>query len=137
VETFLDACHYIGSHAHLKHGLVLTAPLDGARVQWNPIERALLTVPIGNHHLELRACGVLAKSGKREKFVPRWWRVNRDELSNRVAPCLIHMMDAYFSALVLEYLAGRGVWRSTRPTAAGARSGLSSGCCSARARSSP
>jgi len=109
VETFLDACQYIGSHAHLKCGLVLTAPLDGARVQWNPIARAALMVPIGNHHLELRACGVLATTGKRERFVPTWWCVNRAELSNRVAPCLIHMLDAYFSALVLEYLAGRGV----------------------------
>jgi hypothetical protein len=74
VETFLDACQYIGSHAHLKCGLVLTAPLDGARVQWNPIARAALMVPIGNHHLELRACGVLATTGKRERFVPTWWR---------------------------------------------------------------
>jgi hypothetical protein len=109
VETFLDACQYIGSHAHPKRGLVLTAPLDRARVQWNPIKRASLMVPIGNHHLELRACGELARIGRREKFLPRLWRVDLGELSNRVAPCLIHMMDAYFSALVLEYLTGRGV----------------------------
>jgi hypothetical protein len=37
----------------------------------------------------------------------RFTRHRRDELLSRAD--LIHMMDAYFSALVLEYLAGRGV----------------------------
>ena len=108
LTTFLDACQYIGRHAHPKRGLVLTAPLEGALVQWNPIGRAPLMVPIGRHHLEMRACGVLAKVGKQKKFIPRW-RVNLGELSNRVAPCLVHMMDAYFNSLVLEYLKRAGI----------------------------
>jgi len=109
-----------GTHERQRRGVLLQGDpkrpwaarstcLDNRRAQWNPIARASLMIPIGNHHLELSACGVLAKVGTQKKFIPRPWCVNLGELSNRVAPCLVHMTDAYFNALVLEYLAARGL----------------------------
>jgi hypothetical protein len=35
--------------------------------------------------------------------------VDRAELRRRIAPCLVHMLDAYFASLVIEQLAARGV----------------------------
>ena len=106
VTTFLAACRYIGQHADPQHGLVFTDPLDGAEIQWNPVRRARRKLPAGEHYIEVQLPGVL---WKRRRFIPRPWRVDTRELARRVAPCAVHTLDAYFNALVLEYLAGRGL----------------------------
>jgi hypothetical protein len=102
VTRFLAACRYIGRSADQEHGLVLTDPLDGAMVPWNPVRRARKKLPAGKNHIEVQLPGRLW--GKRKQFVPLPWRVDTRELERRVAPCLVHMMDAYFNALVLEHL---------------------------------
>jgi hypothetical protein len=109
VTTFLDACQHIGQHADPQRGVVLRDPLDGARVRWNPITRAPDTIPLGKSHLALSASGVLAKIGRKYRFVARPFCIRPGKLANRVAPCTVHMMDAYFNALVLEYLASHDV----------------------------
>jgi hypothetical protein len=110
INTFLDACKHIGRHADPDQGVVLIDPLDGAEVRWNPIGRATKWVPAGSRHLGIRLPGGLAKiNGCKREFVSRPWRVSTGKLSKRVAPCLVHMLDAYFNALVLEYLHYVGV----------------------------
>ena len=106
VTTFRAAGQYIGQHADPVRGLVPPDPLDGAEQQWNPICRATKKLPAGKHYIEVRLPGVLWK-GKR--FIPHPWRVDTRELAKRVAPCLVHMMDAYLNALVLEYLDACGI----------------------------
>jgi hypothetical protein len=106
VTTFLAACRYIGQHADPQRGLVFTDPLDGAEIQWNPVRRATKKLPAGEHYIEVQLPGVL---WKRRRFIPRPWRVDTRDLARRVAPCVVHTLDAYFNALVLEYLAGRGL----------------------------
>jgi hypothetical protein len=104
VTRFLDACQYIGRSADPLRGVVFTDPLDGAEVQWNPVRRATKKLPAGEHYIEARLPGVL---GRHKRFIPRPWTVDtraNGNLANRVAPCLIHTLDAYFNALVLGYL---------------------------------
>jgi hypothetical protein len=106
VTTFLDACRYIGEHADSYRGVVFLDPLDGAQVRWNPLQRALKKIPFGPHKLEAHLPGRVVK----KRFVPLppneagEYRVNRRDLAQLVAPCLVHMLDAYFNALVLEFL---------------------------------
>jgi hypothetical protein len=109
INTFLKACEYIGRHADEERGVVFTDPLDGAPVQWNPIKRAIKVFPAGSKHLEASLPGRSVTVGKQKKFIPVPWRVDAGELSRRVAPCLVHTLDAYFNALVLEYLHYIGV----------------------------
>jgi hypothetical protein len=110
VTTFLEACQYIGSNADAVRGVVFTDPLDGAAVMWNPIKRAKKKLPVGKRgHLEASLSGTTKMVGKAERFIARPWEVDSRELANRVAPCLVHTLDAYFNALVLEYLDGCGV----------------------------
>jgi hypothetical protein len=104
VTRFLDACQYIGSIADSLRGVVFADPLDGAEVQWNPIRRAKKKLPAGEHYIEARLPGV---SGKHKRFIPRPWTVDtraNGDLANRIAPCVIHTLDAYFNALVLSHL---------------------------------
>ena len=109
VTRFLEACQYIGKNANPVRGVVFTDPLDGAEVQWNPVRRATKKLPAGDHYIEARLPGVVLtdrKSGQK-RFIRRPWRVDtraEGELANRIAPCVIHALDAYFNALVLMYL---------------------------------
>ena len=109
INTFLKACEYIGRHADSEGGVVFADPLDGAPVQWNPIKRAIKSLPAGSNHLEANLSGRSVTVSGRKKFTPPPWRVDDVELSRRVAPCLVHALDAYFNALVLEYLHYIGV----------------------------
>jgi hypothetical protein len=104
VTRFLDACKYIGRSADPLRGVVFTDPLDGAEVQWNPVRRATKKLSAGEHYIEARLSGVLRKH---KRFIRCPWTVDtraNGDLANRVAPCVIHTLDAYFNALVLTYL---------------------------------
>ena len=111
VTMFLEACRYIGEHADPYRGVVFLDPLDGAQVRWNPLQRALKKIPFGPHKLEAHLPGRVVK----KRFVPLppneagEYRVNRRDLAQLVAPCLVHMLDAYFNALVLELLRGASI----------------------------
>ena len=111
VTTFLDACQYIGQHADVYRGVVFTDPLDGAEIRWNPVERATKKIVVGAYKLEARLPGRLVKT----KFRPLpanasgEYPVGRTELKQLVAPCLVHTLDAYFSALVLAELRWEGI----------------------------
>jgi len=106
VTTFLAACQFIGQNADPRRGLVFMDPLDGAEIQWNPVCRATKKLPAGEHYIEVQLPGLLWKG---RRFIPRPRCVDTRELARRVAPCVVHTLDAYFNALVLEYLAGRGL----------------------------
>jgi len=109
VTRFLDACRYIGSNADPHRGVVFADPLDRAEIQWNPVRRAKKKLAAGEHYIEAQLPGVL---GKRRRFVPQPWRVDtrtNGALAKRIAPCLVHTLDAYFNALVLAYLSKVGI----------------------------
>ena len=114
VTHLLDVCRDIGRNVDWEHGLMLDDPLDGAKILWNPIQRAMDNVPTGKHLVRVRRPGVSRKvrrSDGREvrKFLWRDPHVDSRKLANRVAPCLMHTLDAYFNALVLQRLYKAGL----------------------------
>jgi hypothetical protein len=113
VTTFLEACQYIGRQADPYRGVVFADSLDGAEIRWNPVQRA--TKKIGDYKIEALLPGRLTGRKNRRRFVPLppnqtgEFQVDRVELQQLVAPCLVHALDAYFNALVVTVLSQ--VWR--------------------------
>jgi hypothetical protein len=101
VDRFLDACTWIGKNADAYDGVTFKDPLDLSTFTWNPValrdERLILD------DLELTVRLPLGK--ERDGRYP----VKLDKLARMVAPCVVHMLDAFYSALVMEELSGRGV----------------------------
>ncbi len=121
VKKFLKACRQLADKAwrdNKYQGVVLTDPFDRARVVWNPIHRANKAVTFGPLHVYVSLPGRLVKppSGARPRFRPTKrdpdsgkYVVDRGELKRMVAPCLVQMLDAYFSSLMIERLVEQGV----------------------------
>src|SRR5262249_2737243 len=108
VTTFLDACKYISRNTAATGGVVFQDPLDGAEIRWNPIKREKKNIPVFDKlHVEANLSGVHRRVGRRRMFRPQPWRVDRRELSQMLAPCLVHTLDAYFNALVIGRLYDR------------------------------
>jgi hypothetical protein len=90
-----------------------TDPFDGAEIRWNPVQRA--TTKIGDYKIEARLPGRLTGPKKRRRFLrlapneKGEFPVDRVELQQLVAPCLVHALDAHFNGLVLTAL--HQVWR--------------------------
>ena len=87
-------------------GVVFHDPLDGVEVRWHHAQRGKTRLPFGHYKIEVHPPGVNA----REVFWPLPpGTVNREELGKFIAPCLIHMLDAFFSGLVVKGLHARGI----------------------------
>lgn len=122
VRKFLEMCRHIGQLAYDKDpcaGVTFTDPSDGAKVRWNPVARE--DVKKGNRGHKLifslpRKATVVQKDGENKKgfeeFPPnndKEYPVDSERLKRMVAPCLIQMIDAYYSTLVMEQLAKQGI----------------------------
>jgi hypothetical protein len=113
IDKFLQACQLLGREADWHDGIRFDDPLDGSEIQWNPIQLATDRVPTGKRHIEVLRPGVTVRRRAEEgRIVRRFlWRdphVDSAKLANRVAPCVVHMVDAFFNALVLEGLHDEG-----------------------------
>jgi hypothetical protein len=109
MNTFLQACRYIANRvADLEptKGLELTDPSDGSRVRWNPVHRADRV--LSNNGKKLILSLPAAKDVTDELSLGDRYPVDRNRLRRMTAPCLVHMLDAYFSTLVMQQLARRG-----------------------------
>src|SRR5262249_28162643 len=85
-------------------GVVFRDPLDQSEVRWHHAQRA--TTRVGHEEIEVRPFGKEVKGA----FVPLpRGAVDTAELARFVTPCLTHMLDAYFSSLVIEGLRKAGV----------------------------
>lgn len=122
VKRFLRACRRIGKLAYDQDpcaGVVFTDPSDRARVRWNPVARGDVKEGNRGYKVILSLPGkakVVQKDGKKKKvfeeFAPnnnKEYPVDSERLKRMVAPCLIQMLDAYYSTLVMEKLAKRGI----------------------------
>lgn len=117
LRKFLKASRALAEAAYARdprEGVQLQDPFDGARFQWNPVSRMgrhvmsegmkiLVSVP-GTHRRRAKETIFERATGKDGRY-----RVDLHSLRNMVAPCLIHMLDAYFSSLVMKRLAERGI----------------------------
>lgn len=115
VRTFLASCCRMAEVAY-EHdpccGVVFTDPLDGSRVRWNPTAREEVKVSNYGHKLILSLPKRIRENGDIKESEPDKngdYPVDLEKLKRMVAPCLVHMLDAYYSSLVMEKLAASGV----------------------------
>jgi hypothetical protein len=132
VAIFLKAGRQVASLMCARNpsrGLTLRDPYDGALFRWDPLKRVEERIPNGRNKVSvLRAVeyrGKRSSAGRQaegsgesatckrpkrsgEARVTRY-RVDASVLRRRITPCIIHMLDAYLSALVMDELYDRGV----------------------------
>jgi hypothetical protein len=123
VSRFLTASRRLAQRAHKKDkyaGVTFLDPFDKAEIRWNPVARADVALSSDGHKLIVSLPG-RCLGGQRgrpcswKKFRPARpnaagdYPVDAGKLRRRVAPMLVHVLDAYLSGLVLERLAARGV----------------------------
>lgn len=107
---FLAACQAIAAVTMARDpfaGLTLTNPFDGAMVRWNPVQSHAHPVRSNGLSITVRAPGVAGKDYAVSANGD--YRVDGGALGRLIAPCLVHMMDALFSGIVMEKLLERGV----------------------------
>jgi hypothetical protein len=104
VMEFLSAARHLAKVAYARdryEGVIFVDPFDGATVRWNPIKRRPVYLPSSGQRILVSVpVGPLASSGQYRGDAP----VDLDQLRRSTAPMLVHMLDAYFSALVLQRL---------------------------------
>src|SRR5207249_11488282 len=112
VTEFRYACSQLACTYHLKdgninRGVVFHDPLDGAEVRWHHAQRGRLRLGFGHYKIEIRPPGL---NHPRETFWPLpAGTINRQKLGQFLPPCLIHMLDAFFSGLVIQGLYAEGI----------------------------
>jgi hypothetical protein len=114
VETFLQACCRIAEITYRNDpyaGVTFTDPYDGAIVRWNPVARGDVTLGNNGHKLTVSLPGkfIKGKFRRAEPNLNQEYPVELEDLKKMIAPCLVHMLDAFFSSLVMEKLVDKGV----------------------------
>lgn len=117
------------SYAKNKYqGIEFVDPFDGAKVRWNPVDRddeypagsggdgLRISVPRGLPRRSKSKKAPLSRAiegtdGLACKKAPYFgdYEVDEEELKKMAAPCLVHVLDAYYSSLVMSRLVSRGV----------------------------
>jgi hypothetical protein len=112
MKMFLDASAYIGrtiAKTHPTLGARFSDPLDKSLVRWNPVRRTDYRLKSDDHTLmvSLPFGTGITHEFKRGPHVR--YPVDKGELSKMIAPCLVHMLDAFYSSLVMKKLADRKI----------------------------
>jgi hypothetical protein len=103
LQTYLAACR---SLQRTRGGVVFNDPWDGMTVRWNPAQRARTFIDVGKYKAEVHPWGLNTKQGFLN--LPPG-TIDTAELRTFTAPCLIHMLDALFSSLVIEGIHAAGI----------------------------
>jgi len=119
VKSFLEACRRIGDIVYEKDrysGVTFTDPSDGATIRWNPVQRDNDKTSNHGRRLTVSLPGrYVKKKGQKRKFIENApnaageYPVSKRQLKKMIAPCLVHVLDSYYSTLVMEKLAKRGI----------------------------
>ncbi len=118
VEIFLSACRQIAQIAYKRNrytGVIFSDPFDRAKVRWNPVARGNKPLTNLGHKLIISVPGSFIKVNKGWDFEEARankkgeYPVDYTTLRKMIAPCLVHMLDAYYSSLVMKKLADSGV----------------------------
>src|SRR5215471_6815164 len=94
LDNYLEACRALAVAA--PGGAVFYDPLDGSQVRWDHAQRGRLLV--GAEQIEVHPFGKNGPMGF--MALPSGTR-DHATLAKFIPPCLTHMMDAYFSSLVI------------------------------------
>ncbi len=115
VQIFLNACRRMAQLAYERDpysGVELTDPFDGAIVRWNPVDREDVKVGNFGHKLIISLPRRVRKDDGLREAEPNIngdYPLDPERLRKMVAPCLIHMLDAYYSSLVMKRLTTLGL----------------------------
>jgi hypothetical protein len=116
ISQFFRLCKtYVDLWVNLEpaRGIELVDPFDGAKVRWEPIYCRSEPISAGDHKLmvgrpyrceKVSGIPVVFPVAKGEELP-----VYRAKLRRMIGPCLVHMLDASFSALVMSTLKERKV----------------------------
>lgn len=113
MERFLASSVDIGKRIakeNPREGVIFIDPYDDSEVRWNPLKRTDCHLKSDDRTLILSLPA--SKADVKEKFdigPDVRYEVDGNALKKMIAPCLIHMLDAFYSSLVMEKLADRGV----------------------------
>lgn len=110
MRAFLNACRFVAKEVVRTApatGLKFTDPFDLSQNVWNPIERSDRPIDVGDSKVILSLpIGMSLNSD----FIGRTeYPVDQGALRRMLPPCFVHMLDAYYSSLMMERLAQRGV----------------------------
>ncbi|WP_213538872.1 hypothetical protein [Nitrosospira sp. NRS527] len=130
LRRFRSACRRLAKLAYEQPSrtIELTDPFDNASVCWNPVARRdvwlpnagqklMVSLPAGLSRLKgEKAPGAANQSGAGENVITfeekiKSLRTSTDvkKLKRMTAPCLVQMLDSYYSSLVMEELVERKV----------------------------
>ena len=121
VERFLGACRKIADVSFRRNkyaGVTFVDPFDQAKARWNPVAKEDREKRNWGCNLVISIPGKTAKKrgqsgeGRFNEAKPNAagdYPVDIAELRKMVSPCLVHLLDAYYSSLVMERLAEQGV----------------------------
>jgi hypothetical protein len=109
ISRFLAACERLAEVAYKRdpfEGVVFVDPYDGVGVRWNPVHRVETRVESDQQALIV---SVPPRPACRRGKYAGDYRVSLRTLKKRIAPCVVHMCDAAYSAFVIETLTAFGV----------------------------
>jgi hypothetical protein len=104
--AFLPIAEAVGHAAFERNpcgGVTVHDPLDGQAFTWNPPKRRKVQVGSGRFKLYVKAPVVQVGPGD------GGYLVDKGKLVRRIAPGLIHMLDALFASIVVVFLNEQGV----------------------------
>jgi hypothetical protein len=107
LRQYLDVCEAIGEAACAKNpaaGITVVDPLDEASFTWNPPMRRKKKVSSGKFTLYCWPPVPIRTGPQTGEY-----RVDKGELTRRIAPGLIQMLDALFAAIVVRLLNDAGI----------------------------
>jgi hypothetical protein len=110
MKSFLKACQYMANRVAKRRplaGVELIDPSDRSVIRWNPVDRSDRALSNNGHKLML---SLPTANNVKDRFPSgRKYPVDAGRLRRMMAPCVVHMLDAYFSTLVMRQLKQRGV----------------------------
>jgi hypothetical protein len=115
---YLDFAREIAQRAFRRSryaGLRLKDPFDRIKFRWNPVERDVDVLKSMGQQLRMSLPGRVVTTRHVDEFEPNSpnkrgeYPVSEKQLYRKVTPQLVHMLDAFFSSLVMEKLAKKGV----------------------------
>jgi hypothetical protein len=102
LRAFLPVCEAVGRAACAANptaGVTVVEPLDDVSFTWNPRKRVKRQVSSGSFKLYVHA--PVTRDGSSV--------ADQSKLIRRIAPGLIHMLDALFAAIVVVFLNEQGI----------------------------
>lgn len=112
MARFLDICRHAAGTAYAidkTAGVTLIELLDNCEIRWNPTERSDTPLENGPHKLMLSLPRQKQNDPDYTFSVDDSYPVDMNALRKMFAPCFVHMLDAFYSSLVMEKLVAKGV----------------------------